>query len=327
MFPSESVLVSSRYRVSAALCPLAVAPRCDLTGSARVRKHRAKDSVRLREPPPPGGESSLLLRRLRGSSNRASPSPPSPVTRTGQRSHRVSGWGCSGRLPGPPQPPSPSRRACALRTGPKIESGAPASEEAGPSCLATAVPPNPFPAKPQTSSPLAQCARPGSGAFSTRLLRAPLPAHVLGSSSAIRSASRPCSADESRIPSAPCGSAWIRSSLGFLFPFQGLLSPTRSGSRRGTASLRHRRFPRLRAVNGQLTMVSRGSPRIGSRLPIRQNPGLSPSIPLRGVLADPSGLDFAVAFRLALPPTTPRKGRPVNRAAPGAEPRTFLGVS
>jgi len=64
-FPSESVLVGSRYRVTAALCPLAVAPRCDPTGSARVR-FRAKDSVRLREPPPPGEDCSLLYCRLRG---------------------------------------------------------------------------------------------------------------------------------------------------------------------------------------------------------------------------------------------------------------------
>lgn len=115
--------------------------------------------------------------------------------------------------------------------------------------------------------------------------------------------------------------------LGFYSPSKVILPPTRSGSRRGPASLRYRRFHRLRGVNGQLTMVSRGSPRVGSCLPTRQNPGLSPSIPLRGVLADPSGSDFAVAFRFAPPPTTPRKGRPVNEAAPGAEPRTFLGVS
>jgi hypothetical protein len=47
--------------------------------------------------------------------------------------------------------------------------------------------------------------------------------------------------------------------LGFMSPSKVILPSTRSGSRRGLASLRGRRFPRLRGVNGQPTQ---GGPRV-----------------------------------------------------------------
>lgn len=225
-------------------CPLAVASPCHLAGSARVRKHRAKAPARLRRLRPPGDGSvppDPPLARLVDQgfvSRRHLPAEAGAATAS-----RLE-WGCSGRLPGPPQPPSPlPRRLRGERWARKPSRVLLPPKRLGHPALRPDDRPTRSPAKPQTSPPLARESRPGCGAFSTRLLRVPLPAHVLGSSSASCSASRPCSANESRIPSAPCDAAWIRSSLGFLSPFQSHPSlqpaPARAGPplrSRGTAS-------------------------------------------------------------------------------------------
>lgn len=71
-FPSESVLAGSRYRVPAALCPLAVAPPCSLAGSAQVRRTPCQGTSPLARTSSPRGPRVHLGPPLAQLSTRAS---------------------------------------------------------------------------------------------------------------------------------------------------------------------------------------------------------------------------------------------------------------
>jgi hypothetical protein len=167
-FPSESVLAGSRYRVPAALCPLAVAPPCSLAGSAQVRRTPCQGSRPLARTSSPRGPRVHFGPPLARLSTSASHRKRHPCLKTGPATTSRLEWGCSGRFPGPPQPPSPSTCACAPYEGPGHRSGC--------SCLRrgwallpcdNSAARNRSPAKPRTSPSLARWSRPGSGAFST----------------------------------------------------------------------------------------------------------------------------------------------------------------
>jgi hypothetical protein len=180
-FPSESVLIGSRYRVPAALCPLAVAPPCSLAGSARVRTTPCQGFRPLAQTSSPRGP------RVHSEPPLAQPSfRASHLRRHSCRLGRPATasrleWGCSGRLPGPPQPPSPfNLDACApVRTASRPSRVLLPPKRLGSAVLRHQRRPARTKAKPWSSLPLARKSRPGSGAFST----SPAPCAVASSRS------------------------------------------------------------------------------------------------------------------------------------------------
>ena len=208
--------------------------------------------------------------------------------------------------------------ACAPYEGPVNRSGAPASEEAGLWYLAVPAPPESIPS--ETPNFAAACATVPFG--QRRVLDFACSVNRCQSTFSARPPrfARPRGLAPPTSPESPprlAARPGFAPPLGFYSPSKVILPSSRSGSRRGLASLRGRRLLRLRGVNGQPTCVGRGSPGIGSCLPIPQSPGLTPIVSAPGCPYGPFGVGFRGRIPARSGPEHPPKGMTGHRGDSG----------